>query len=63
MHTDEREESDYDLCLHRFQVFLSTCCINMQKGNNGCVDTKSGECVAIDASKMGNQARFTNDYR
>ncbi|KAL1738668.1 hypothetical protein HDZ31DRAFT_50636 [Schizophyllum fasciatum] len=42
VHADERLESDYDLCLHRFP---------------------GGASIGIDASKVGNAARFVNDYR
>ncbi|KAL1736952.1 hypothetical protein EV714DRAFT_240635 [Schizophyllum commune] len=42
VHADERLESDYDLCLHRFP---------------------SGVSIGIDASSVGNEGRFVNDYR
>ncbi|KAK0505962.1 SET domain protein [Armillaria luteobubalina] len=42
IHCENRRDSDYDLCLHRFE---------------------DGSCIGVDAGRMGNEARFVNDFR
>ena len=60
LHIDERPTSDYDLSLIRFPTSSSLC--NGQSGGNDLIEG-SFISVGIDAAKIGNEARFVNDYR
>ncbi|KAG9017482.1 hypothetical protein FRB90_001126 [Tulasnella sp. 427] len=51
VHSDERLESDYDLSL----LQLSTAETGSEKGTSAS--------IGLDAMRMGNEARFINDYR
>lgn len=51
VHADDRPESDYDLSLLQFST--------SQSGNSAETYTNIG----VDAMRMGNEARFVNDYR
>jgi len=53
VHSDERPSSDYDISLLRLGS-SDTAALGLAEPYT---------CVGVDAQKMGNEARFINDYR
>ncbi|KAF8311238.1 hypothetical protein DL93DRAFT_2083421 [Clavulina sp. PMI_390] len=63
IHVDDRPTSDYDLSLTKFYIPSAISEESLAPGNDPKTPEQTCVNVGVDASAMGNEARFINDYR